>query len=176
MAKNKMQLRYKREKRERNKNKEEVTTKSQINSFLKNLVSILIFVGVIYLGVFGLEKLGVFEEGYTKPTKEDTKISYEYILIGTVFNRPEKEYYVIFDDYEKDLYSHISSLVSNKKLPVYKVDMSKGENASFKSEESNPNAKSVDELKINGLTVIKVKNGKIDKYYTGLENIEANFS
>ncbi len=139
-------------------------------------MSIIIFVSVVYLGTIGLEKLGVFEEGYTKPIKTETNISYEYILIGTVFNRTEKEYYVIFDDFEKNLYSHISSIVSKKNLPVYKVDMSKSENALFKSEESNPNAKNVDELKINGLTVVKIKNGKIDKYYTGLDNIEAYFN
>ncbi len=175
MAKNKMQMKYKRAKRERNKNKVELTAKDQVISFLKTLGLVVVFIGVLYLGILGMKSLGLFEKGYTKPTSEAT-ISYEYILLGTVFDRNEKEYYVIFDDFEKNLYSHISSIVSKKNLPVYKVDMSKSENALFKSEESNPNAKNVDELKINGLTVVKIKNGKIDKYYTGLDNIEAYFN
>lgn len=174
MAKNKMQIKYKRAKRERNKNKEEVTFKDEVVSFVKTLGIVIVFVGVLYLGVLGLKGLGVFEKGYTKPTRETT-ISYEYILIGTVFNRIEKEYYVIFDDFEKDLHANISDIVSNKNLPVYKVDMSKNENALFKSEESNPKAKDASELKINDVTVIKFKNNKIVEYITGVENIEAKF-
>ena len=174
MAKNKMQIKYKRAKRERNKNKEEVTFKDELISFCKTLGIVVVFVGVLYLGVLGLKALGVFEKGYTKPTSETT-ISYEYILIGTVFNRNEKEYYVIFDDFEKDLHANISDIVSNKKLPVYKVDMSKSENALFKSEESNTKAKDASELKINDVTVIKFKDHKIAEYITGVENIEAKF-
>ena len=78
-------------------------------------------------------------------------------------------------NFDKNLNSNISDLVASKKLPVYKVDMSKGENASYLSDTSNPNAKSVDELKINDVTVIRVKKGKIIKYITGVENIEAYF-
>ena len=176
MAKSKMKLNYKRAKRERNKNNVEVTGKDQLKSFLINLLSVLLFIGVVYLGILGLKTLGLFEARYTKPAKEETKIDYEYILIGTVFNRKESEYYVIFDDFDKNLHPYISTLLSNKDLPVYKVDMSKGENASYLSEESNPNAKSVSELKINDVTVIKIKNGRIVKYLSGSENIEANIN
>ncbi len=174
MAKNKMQMKYKRAKRERNKNKVELTAKDQVISFLKTLGLVVVFIGVLYLGILGMKSLGLFEKGYTKPTSEAT-ISYEYILLGTVFDRNEKEYYVIFDDYEKNLHTNISELVSKKKLPVYKVDMSKGENASCKADKSNPNAKDASELKINDVTVIKIKNKKIAEYITGVENIEAKF-
>lgn len=176
MAKSKMQMRYKSVKRERNKVKQEVTVKDQVKSFLINLVSVLLFIGAVYLGILGLSALGVFDAGYTKPTKEATSISYEYILIGTVFDRAEDEYFVIFDDFEKNLNSNLSELAENKKLPVYKVDMSKGENASYLSDKSNPNAKSVDELMINDVTLIRVKKGKIIKYITGVDNIEAYLS
>ena len=175
MAKNKMQIKYKRAKRERNKNKQEETVQSQVKSFLITLGIVVAFIGVLYLGVLGLKALGVFEAGYTKPIK-NTEISYEYILIGTVFNRNENDYYVIFDDFEKDLHANISNIVGNKKLPVYKVDMSKSENALFKSDTSNPNAKDASELKINDVTVIRIKNKKIAEYITGAENIEAKFN
>ncbi len=175
MAKSKMKLKYKSPKRERNKNKNVVSDEIKIKSFFINLASVLLFIGLVYLGTLGLKALGVFDPGYTKPTKEATKIDYEYILAGTVFDRTEKEYYVIFDDFEKDLHANISDIVSNKKLPVYKVDMSKSENALFKSEESNTKAKDASELKINDVTVIKFKDHKIAEYITGVENIEAKF-
>lgn len=173
MAKSKMQMKYKSVKRERNKVKQEVTVKGQIKSFFVNLASVLLFIGLVYLGILGLTALGAFQAGYTKPTKEATSISYEYILIGTVFDRAEDEYFVLFDDFEKNLNSNLSELVANKKIPVYKVDMSKGENASYLSEKSNPNAKSVGDLKINDVTLIRIKKGKIIKYITGVDNIEA---
>ena len=176
MAKNKMQLKYKRAKRERNKNKVEVTAKDQVKSFIVTLLSVLLFIGAMYLCVLGLKALGAFEKGYTRPENSGAEISYEYILIGTVFNRVENEYYVIFDDFEKDLHSNLSALVSKKKLSVYKVDMSKGENASYLSDTSNPNAKDVSELKINDVTVARIKNHKIVEYITGYENIEAKFN
>ena len=94
MAKRKMQMRYKSPKRERNKDKKEVTSEVQLKSFLINLISVLLFVWVVYLAILGLGKLGLFDAGYTKPTKDATEISYENILLGTVFNRTEKDYYV----------------------------------------------------------------------------------
>lgn len=176
MAKRKMQMRYKSPKRERNKDKKEVTSEVQLKSFLINLISVLLFVWVVYLAILGLGKLGLFDAGYTKPTKDATEISYENILLGTVFNRTEKDYYVIFDDYSKNRNSYTNSIVKDKaKIPVYKVDISKGENASCVSDTSNPNAKNASELKINDITLIRITNGKIAKYISGSEKIEAQF-
>ena len=68
------------------------------------------------------------------------------------------------------------SIVKDKaKIPVYKVDISKGENASCVSDTSNPNAKNASELKINDITLIRITNGKIAKYISGSEKIEAQF-
>ena len=177
MAKSKMNLKYKSPKRERNKNKNVVSDEIKIKSFLINLASVLLFIGLVYLGTLGLKALGVFDPGYTKPTKEATKIDYEYILAGTVFDRTEKEYYVIFDDYDKNEYKYTNSLVKDgAKIPVYKVDLSKAENSSCISEESNPNAKNASELKINDITLIRITKGKISKYIVGNEKIEEQFS
>lgn len=177
MAKSKMNLRYKSPKRERNKNKNEVSSDIQIKSFLVNLFSVVLFIGVVYLGVLGLKALGVFDPGYKKPTKETTQINYEYILLGTVFDRTEKDYYVIFDDYDKNTNKYVNNLVKdNAKVPVYKVDTSKPENTSCLSDTSNPNAKNASELKINDITVIRITKGKIAKYIAGSEKIEEYFN
>lgn len=172
MAKNNMGIKYKRPKRERNRVDYTIETNDGFKKFFIILASVLAFIGILYLGVLGLEKLGVFEEGYTKPNKGTTEISTEYIMIGTVFNRSEKEYLVLFDDYSKNLNPYINTLATNNKLRVYKVDMSKPENAKYKSEEENKNPKKDSDLKINGLTLIKVSNGKVNKYITGVDSIE----
>ncbi|NLC48595.1 MAG: hypothetical protein GX758_04475 [Tenericutes bacterium] len=172
MAKNKMKLNYKRPKRERNKNVIQVNQKDDVQSFFITLAVVLGFVGLMYLGVLGLQKLGVFEEGYTKPAKETT-ISDEMILIGSVFNRQEKKYYVLFDFYsnnDRDYYiEHIVS--KDLKYRLYKVDMSISPNINYISAESNPKARNVDSLKINDITLIEINNGKIVKYIIGSDNI-----
>ena len=176
MAKSTMKLKYKSPKRERNKKKEEVSD-LKLKSVITTIVSVLIFIGAFYLCILGMDWLGTFDKGYTKPSKEETTISYENILIGTSFNRKESEYFVIYDDYTKNKYPYTNNIVSEKaKLPVYKVDMSKGENATYVSDTSNSNAKNASELKINDITLIRFKNGSIVKYITGSDKIEEYFN
>ena len=77
MAKKGMQIKYKSKKRERNKNNVEVNKIDSVKSFSKTLIGVIIFLGVMYLCAFGMQKLGVFEAGYTTPSKEETKSSIE---------------------------------------------------------------------------------------------------
>ncbi|MDY6071941.1 MAG: hypothetical protein SPI44_03605 [Bacilli bacterium] len=172
MSKNNMGIKYKRPKRERNKTNHSMNEVDGFKNFLIVLASVLVFIGIVYLGVLGLEKLGVFEAGYTKPSKEATEISTEYIMIGTVFNRPEKDYIVIFDDYSKNINPYVNSLAENYKLRAYKVDMSKSENSKYKSDKENTNVKKDSDLKINDVTMIRITNGKVSKYIVGADKIE----
>lgn len=172
MSKNNMGIKYKRPKRERNKTNHSMNEADGFKNFLIVLASVLVFIGFIYLGVLGLEKLGVFEAGYTKPSKEATEISTEYIMIGTVFNRPEKDYIVIFDDYSKNINPYVNSIAENYKLRAYKVDMSKSENSKYKSDKENTNVKKDSDLKINDVTMIRITNGKVSKYIVGADKIE----
>ena len=174
MAKKSMQIKYKSKKRERNKNKEEETEVASIMSFGKTLLGVVIFLGLMYACSFGMQKLGVFEAGYTEPTKEETTFSYEYIPVSTVFTRSEKTYFVLFDNY-KDNYSsdsYVNSLLSKSKIRSYKVDMSLKENQVVKSEKSNNKATKSSELQINDITLIKISNGRIADYIVGSEKIE----
>ena len=172
MSKNNMGIKYKRPKRERNKTNHSMNEADGFKNFLIVLASVLVFIGIVYLGALGLEKLGVFEAGYTKPSKEATEISTEYIMIGTVFNRPEKDYIVIFDDYSKNINPYVNSLAENYKLRSYKVDMSKSENSKYKSDKENTNVKKDSDLKINDVTMIRITNGKVSKYIVGADKIE----
>ena len=173
MAKKGMNIKYKSRKRERNKYDPTMNEKDTFKSGVKVFIGVGIFLGLMYLCVVGMEKLGVFMAGYTAPTKE-TKIDYEYINIGTVFNRPDKVYYVLFDDYSTNISydMYVNTLMSDSKIPVYKVDMSKAENSKFASEIGNKKATRSNELKIHGITLIKMVNGRIKDYIEGSNNIE----
>lgn len=175
MAKKSMQIKYKTQKRERNKKNVEVTPKESATSFIKTLCGVLIFIGIMYLMMVGMKALGLFEAGYTKPSKEAVTISYEFIPASTVFNRSDSEYYVLFDNYKSNYTSnnYINSLLLNDKSKVvYKVDMSLKENEFVKGEKENTKARNVNELSINGVTLIKIKNGVISEYISGSDKIE----
>ena len=178
MAKKSMNLKYKSPKRERKNKDEEKERENYIKSTIKSICGVIIFVGCAYLLVLGMEKLGVFEAGYTAPEKENAQVSYEYISVGMVFNRPEKTYYVMFDDYTDDFSYDVyvnGLLTVQKDYRVYKVDMSKDGNSKYQSEESNPKANDPTELKINGRTLIKITNGKVAQYLEGSDAIEGLF-
>ena len=156
---------------ERNKNN--MVEENTIKSLLKPVIIVLVFLGVMYLMAVGLEKLGTFERGYTAPSKE-TNFDYENISVSTVFNRNEKTYYVIFDNFKSSYTSnsYVNLLLESQDTTYYKVDMSIKENAKYASEKSNKKATKPSELKINGITLIKIKNGRIVDYIEGSDNIE----
>ena len=172
MAKKGMRLKYKSRKRERNKVQDVEST--SLKSTLYTILGVVIFLGVMYLMILGLQKLGLFEAGYTAPTKEETTIGYEYIPIGTVFTRNEKTYYVLFDDFGNKLTAdnYVNTLLADSKISVYKVDMTVNENAKYKGEKANKKATKASELSINDITLIKITNGRISNYYVGSEEIE----
>ena len=174
MAKKSMQIKYKSKKRERNKEKKEVTRIDQIKSFGKTLLGVGIFLGVMLLCSFGMQKMGVFDAGYKAPTKEETTFDHENITASTVFTRDEKTYFVLFDNY-KDGYSsdsYVNYLLTKQKVRVYKVDMNIKENAKYKGVTPNKKATKTSELSINDITLVKINNGRIADYVIGSEKIE----
>lgn len=175
MAKKSMKMKYKPVKRERNKIKQEQRQEEDVKSFAFTLIGVLIFMGVIYLGVLGMEKIGVFEKGYTKPGQVEVVFNYEYITMGTVLNRSEKTYYVLFDNYKNNITQdiYINSLVDKQEdYRVYKVDMNKNENRKYISQQANLEVKTVNDIRINDITLIKVTSGKIVDYIIGSDKIE----
>ena len=172
MAKNKMQLKRV-NKRVREKKVEEET---DMKSLFKTIAIVLVSFVVCYLLFLLMGKVGLFEKGYEKPESGSNEFTYNTAIIGTVFNRPENEYYVAFD--EEDGSKYFDSLLSLYKgsLNVYRVNMSLGINAKYKSEFGNPKAIRSSELKIAVPTLIKIKNGSIVKYLEGIEEIEKELS
>ena len=154
---------------------------NKLDGEILSFIKIALGVGLVVLIVFGatilMNKLGVFDEGYTKPERGEIIISYEDATVGTIFNRPDTEYYVVFDDFTENPNQYLTSILfrySNEEetLPIYKVDMSNGFNIKYAGEQGNPSAQKVEDIKINGVTLIKIVNGKNVKYIEGTTNIE----
>lgn len=150
-------------------------------SELKGLGKIILILAgafiIMYLLTLGATKLGWFDTGYTKPNVEDAVISYEKIMAGSVFDKKDDSYYVAIANFKNTNNMYYQSIVSAYKskkehLPFYVVDLSDELNKSIISDTNNTKATKASELKVKDLTLIKITNGKIEKYITGIENIE----
>ena len=178
MSKNNMKLKYKAKKRERNKNKEVYNKKDEVTSGVKTIIGVILFVLVFYACAIGLDSLGVFDKSYEAPTKEETEFDYNFILVGSVFNRSEKTYYVLFDDFNEYSENAYVKYLSDKTsdVRIYKVDMSLSENKSHMGSETNKKASNPSDLVISDVTLIKIKNGKIVDYIESNDKVSSYLS
>ena len=167
------ELRRKQAKREgKSLQKEEIVEKNQIKQLISITIVLVVIIGLIYLisALFVTKELDWFDK------KDDTTIptlATNTILASEIFKQSEEEYYVYFYDYkdeDADISSHITSKLSSSK--VYKVDTNNGLNNKYVSEESNKQAKNLDELKVKAPTLIKINGEKISAYYEGDEIID----
>ena len=97
-----------------------------------------------------------------------------------MLNRPYNEYYVMVYDADDAEAIYYSSLITNyekkenaKKIYFCNLGNKLNSDFSAKGGESNPEAKSLDELKFGKVTLIKVKDGKINKYIENVDDIKA---
>ena len=157
------ELRRKQAKREGKSLRNEETLESP--SFKKGIITLLVVVvfgGLIYLmsALFVTKELNWFN----KSTNTIIKSS-NVILAVEAFDQKEEEYYVYFYDFKEED-TDITSLVTNSiTTGLYKVDTSSALNSNYVSEESNKNAKNIQELKVKEHTLIKVSGDTIVEYY-----------
>lgn len=114
----------------------------------------------------------------TSYSKESDSVSSLYdnmIIASSAFEQPGSEYKVIFfsqNDASDNLKSLISSYdSSDNNVKLYKVNMDEAINKYVISDESNPNATTFSELKINDVTLITINNGTISSYVVGEANV-----
>ena len=137
---------------------------------------IVIFVGVVY----GISRIFIKEEE-EKLTEDVTPgvISYDVVTVGTMFNRPLDEYYVISYDTTINEAVYYSALVNkyklkDKALKVYILDLNNKLNQDYYqgNEKSNKKAKTLNELALGDFTLMKIQNGKIVKYIESVDDVK----
>ena len=164
-------------KQRRTKGKSEVVKEEQqIKNLILTIFIIALIFGLMYLFTATILKKGLLSKGYTKPVVETPVIDYETSTIGTVFDKEETEYYVVFDEFSKNPNTYLATLLDlyndkDEHLNVYKVDMSYGVNASYKSTKANKKVSKAEDLRINGVTLLKIKKGKNVVYLDDLDKI-----
>lgn len=142
---------------------------------VKNLIILLVIVVLVCLGVYFLTNTII-----NKDKKEDTKVAevefdYNIATIGTMFNRPEKEYFVLLYSTENEAKDYESTLAtyrsSDNYIKTYFVDLDKKINKSALSDKLNKKPTNSNEVSVKGATLYKIKNGKVTKCYSTLETI-----
>lgn len=156
------------------KRKEKFYTEEQkeIFKFFKILFCLIVIIALLYLFTVKV----VNKEGNYKRTNKSGEIQYESIYLGTLLSKADSEYYVIILD-ESDVANNLyTSRVTEYKsktnhLPIFKADLSNELNKSFIANNSSYNKDNMDNFKVSGTTLVKVKEGKIQKFIESKEDI-----
>lgn len=150
---------------------------------LKQFIKILIVLIILVVGVYFLTRIFVTKDLFNK--KEETSettpgsINYSTTLIGNMFNKEDKEYYVLMYDTEDIQAAYYSGFISNyskndKHLKIYFANLSNPLNKKFVVENNegvNINTTDFNEFKVGNIGLLKISEGKITKAITNVEEI-----
>ena len=140
--------------------------------FVVVILVVLLSVGAIYLFTRAFITKDLFEDKTNETTEnvQEGTVNYDVAIMGQILNRPYKQYYVLIYDSQGDYNSDMTSLIfnySSKKehKHLYTVDLNNNFNKDY-YDPANVNLKATElkDIKVGDITLIKVKNGKIDKY------------
>lgn len=146
-------------------NKANYSNDTEIGKLIKMVVIVTIIFLIFYLITAILTK----KEDLENP-KQPTTIQYDIILAGNILNQPPSEYYVLIASSDDEQLPSYNAYLSNYKtkdnaIRVYNVELNNPLNKMFVGEKSNFKINSIEDLKISGSVLIKVKNKKIVEHY-----------
>lgn len=155
--------------------KVEKIEKKEKNNEMVKLVKIVLLITAIFLIFYGITIL-VTDNRKEEQTPTDVTIQYDEILLSSLLEQPNSEYYVLVtkeDDDYAGVYSVYTSKYQSKenKLRLYTANLSNGFNSSYEAEESNTNTTKIEELKLKDSTLLKISNKKIVAAYEGSTKI-----
>ncbi len=149
------------------------------NKIVKRFIIVLLVVILFIVAIYFVTKIFVAKDSNKEDTKtQEVEFNYDMTILGSAFNRPYDEYYVITYKSSDDEALTLSNVIStyNQKenhLKIYFADLDDYMNKEFYDEENvNKKATNASELKVGKYTLIKFKNGQISKYIEGIENIK----
>lgn len=152
-------------------------TNDELNKVIKCLVIVAVIFCAVYLLTVYITKHGTDSD--FKKTVGEATIQHEKILAGSTFEQKDKEYYVLFYNTTKDYtYTDIYSSYKEKEghTPIYYVDTKEGLNSKYVGDEENTNPKDISELKVKGVTLMKVKDKEVVEYTTNEDEIKSKLS
>ena len=144
---------------------------------IKKFILVLIGLIVIIFGIYLLSKL-LIKPSVKNYEYETGQINNTIAIVGTMLNKNEKEYYVLAYDTKSNnaaAYNTYAGYYTSSKenaLKIYYLNLNNGLNKNYYvTENSNPKATSIKDLKMIDGTLLKIKDGKITKYIEGIDKI-----
>ena len=104
------------------------------------------------------------------------EVNYNKTLIGSMLNLSSEEYYVMLVDLEAQDAIYYTGLIDSYKdnkeaLSIYLADLNNPLNKTYISNEANLETSDLTKFKVQGPTLVKIKNGKITKSLTKAEEM-----
>ena len=144
---------------------------NEIKKFIFILVGVAVIAVLLYFVTAKYLVKDNFQEEENTPATEE--ISYTSVKVGTLFNRPYDEYYVLCYDKSSETspyYTVLATLYTGD-TKLYIMDLSLDVNKQYVGTTGNDKATKPSELSIVNPTLMLIKDGKISKYYEGEEKI-----
>lgn len=151
---------------------------NEVLNFIKILVVIVLLVGIVWLIAAVVNKEFKDEEDDSE-TEETATIQNDKILASSIFEKSDKTYYVFAYNADEDnsyatyysvLFSEYDYIEDEEKIPMYWVDLNDPLNKDVVAEtveDENTKPQKYADLSIYSPALIRVKDGKLDKYYDG---------
>ena len=152
----------------KNKNKKVIERNLGNNSTeASTIVKIAIGVIIVFVLIYLIFAVLTGEIKLKKDKKTEPTIQYVEILAETTFKQNSDDYFVLFYEFSGD------DVLENT-TKTYKVDLDKKFNTNYiaDGEDIDRTPKNIDELKVENPTLIRIKNGKVTKFVTGIEDIK----
>lgn len=160
------------------KKSEKIKQKRVINEDMtnvRNMIFLLIIVIGVCIGIYFLTEYMIKKENNAALQETEAIIDYDIASIGTMFNRIEDDYYVLLyssKDNGSDLDSTLSTYRSSDNyIKTYYIDLDKKINETAISNETVKKPKTSEEVKVNGATLYRIKDGKVLNCYSGVDEI-----
>ena len=130
---------------------------------LKNVIIIVVIIMLVLVSFYFITKY-VLEHKKDNTPRVESVIDRELIMLGQLFNRPDTEYYVIA--YNK------SGKSKDNHIKFYEINLEDEFNKKFISDKSNI-VSDINELKVSGDTLFRIKDKNIEEYKEGTSDISS---
>ena len=152
----------------------QTTEQSELKSFLIVILVVLVGVGLLFLATKAFVTKDLFG-GNKEETEEKEvvgEVNYDVTIMGSLLNRPYDVYYAVIYDTTGDYVYDMSALVTSYKevkdaKHIYTIDLNNKLNEGYYDPANvNTKAKKLSDVKVGDMTLIKIKDGKINKFIT----------
>lgn len=157
--------------------------KNEVKSAIAITITVILILVVVYLstavfmtGEIGDKKKDEKDEVTNVSEESQTSTLYDNMIIASkTFEQKNDEYMVIFFS-QKDTSDTLKNVISTydssgKDTKLYKVNTDEVINRFVISDEANNSATNYNELKINDITLVTIKNGVIASYIVTEDNV-----